>query len=203
MTAIINCELKRLDIVVATLLQQTRLAADGALQEEGYTFYWQSRPEEEPRMHGVGLAVKNSLAPIILPPCSRTERILSPSLSLSLSHLINIDWEGEHPKCLRPNAVLTSGDQRSIILRGPEISDFNARVRADLYTTWPSCLGHFSVGKMNDNRQRLLELFSFLPPFFASPMPSSTPNPSTKFLGGTRIQTLAPNGLSHHHEGCS
>ena len=28
-------------------------------------------------------------------------------------------------------------------------------------TSWPSCLGHFGVGKMNDNGQRLLELCSF------------------------------------------
>ncbi len=59
-TAIMNSELKRLDIDVATL-QETRLAADGVLWEEDYTFYWKGRPEEEPRMHGVGLVVKNSL----------------------------------------------------------------------------------------------------------------------------------------------
>ncbi len=81
-TAIINSELKRLDIDVATL-QETRLAADGVLREEDYTFYWQGRPEEEPRMHGVGLAVKNSLLPLILPPSSGTERILSLILSTS------------------------------------------------------------------------------------------------------------------------
>ena len=40
------------------------------------------------------------------------------------------------------------------------LGDFNARVGAD-NDSWPSCLGHFGVGKMNDNGQRLLELCSF------------------------------------------
>ena len=34
--------------------------------------------------------------------------------------------------------------------------DFNARVGAD-HSSWPTCLGHFRIGNMNENGQHLLE----------------------------------------------
>ena len=37
------------------------------------------------------------------------------------------------------------------------LGDFNARVGAD-HDAWPTCLGHHGMGKMNETRQRLLEL---------------------------------------------
>ena len=40
------------------------------------------------------------------------------------------------------------------------LGDFNARVGVD-HDSWPSCLGQFGVGKMNENGQRLLELCTF------------------------------------------
>ena len=40
------------------------------------------------------------------------------------------------------------------------LGDFNARVGED-QDSWPSCLGQFGVGKMNENGQRLLELCTF------------------------------------------
>ena len=35
------------------------------------------------------------------------------------------------------------------------LGDFNARVGAD-HSSWPTCLGHFGIGKMNENGQCLL-----------------------------------------------
>ena len=65
-TAIINNELARLKIDIAAL-QETRLAADGKLCEKDYTFFWQGKAPEEPRLHGVGFAIKNSLLPMVTP----------------------------------------------------------------------------------------------------------------------------------------
>ena len=40
------------------------------------------------------------------------------------------------------------------------LGDFNALVGAD-HDSWPSCLGHFGIGKINDNGQCLLEFCSY------------------------------------------
>ena len=46
-TAVINDELKRLNIDIATL-QETRLADCGTLKEKDYTFFWQGKRSNEP-----------------------------------------------------------------------------------------------------------------------------------------------------------
>ena len=65
-TAVINDELKRLNVNIATL-QETQLANAGTLKERDYTFFWQGKSSDEPREHGVGFAVKNSLLSMIEP----------------------------------------------------------------------------------------------------------------------------------------
>ena len=37
------------------------------------------------------------------------------------------------------------------------LGDFNARVGAE-HSTWPTCIIHHGVGKINENGERLLEL---------------------------------------------
>ena len=78
-TAIMNNELLRLNVDIATLQEETRLADSGALQEKDYTFYWQGKGPGEHREYGVGFAVRNSLLSMIEPgratPNSTTLRL--------------------------------------------------------------------------------------------------------------------------------
>ena len=59
-TAVINNELKRLNVDIAAL-QETRLADSSTLKEKDFTYYWQGKTSDERREHGVGFAVKKSL----------------------------------------------------------------------------------------------------------------------------------------------
>ena len=75
-TAVINDELKRLNVDIATL-QETRLADSGTLKEKDYTFFWQGQRSNEPRAHGVGFAVRNSLLRMVEPGSGGSERLLT------------------------------------------------------------------------------------------------------------------------------
>ena len=59
-TAIINNELLCLKVDIA-VLQEIRLAGQGSIKENDYTFFWHDKPVYERREHGVGVAVKNTL----------------------------------------------------------------------------------------------------------------------------------------------
>ena len=82
-TAIISRELKSFRIDIAAL-SETRLADEGQLKEEkgGYTFFWKGKPVDEPRIHGVGFAIKNNLInhlhelPVGISECLMTVRLL-------------------------------------------------------------------------------------------------------------------------------
>ena len=164
-TAIINRELKRLNIDIAAL-QETRLPSNGSLREQDYTFYWQGKEPEEPRLHGVGFAVKNSLLSSVEPPSQGTPRILSLRLSTS-SGPANI-------LSVYAPTLCSSAETKDVFYEELEstikeipatehlylLGDFNARVGTD-YESWPRSIGHFGVGKPNENGQRLLELCSY------------------------------------------
>ena len=164
-TAIINNELKRLDVDIATL-QETRLADSGTLKEKDYTFFWQGKSSEQRREHGVGFAVKNSLLNKVKPGSNSSERLMTlhlnttegPATLVSVyAPTLSASSEAKDEFYENLSSTLSNiPSTEQLFLLG----DFNARVGADI-TSWPSCLGHFGVGKMNDNGQRLLELCSF------------------------------------------
>ncbi|CAE1258108.1 unnamed protein product [Acanthosepion pharaonis] len=81
-TTVIDKEHSRLGTDI-TCLQETRLADSGSIRETNYTFFWQGWPQDDPRQHGVGLAVRNSLILAIEPPTGESERILALRLSTS------------------------------------------------------------------------------------------------------------------------
>ncbi|CAH2210179.1 jg581 [Pararge aegeria aegeria] len=61
-TAVIDLELKRLNIAV-TALQETRIPDEGSIRESHYTFFWRGKEESAKREHGVGFAIRNDLLP--------------------------------------------------------------------------------------------------------------------------------------------
>ena len=163
-TAVVDRELKRLGADIAAL-QETRLPDSGTLKESSYTFFWQGRPSGEPRQHGVGFAVRNSLSPAVEHLTLGNARLstwklytstapvylvsaYAPTLSASVDSKDRFYDELE-------NVIRSVPATSSLYLLG----DFNARVGVD-HASWPMCLGHFGVGRQNENGQRLLELCS-------------------------------------------
>ena len=164
-TAIIDRELKRLNVDIAAL-QETRLPCSGSLKEKDYTFFWQGQEPHERRLHGVGFAVRNSLLSTVEAPSSGTPRVLSLRLTTS-SGPANILSVYAPTLCSTAEAKDKFYEElEAKIQQIPAkehlflLGDFNARVGAD-HDSWPRCIGRFGVGKLNDNGQRLLELCSF------------------------------------------
>ena len=121
---------------------------------------------DEPRQHGVGFAVKNTLVAFIEPPSAGTERIISLRLSTH-SGSVNIVSVYIPTLCSTPedkDQFYRALDETISRIPSTEglylLGDFNARVGAD-HISWPTCTGSFGRGNMNDNGQRLLELCCF------------------------------------------
>ncbi|XP_022797664.1 craniofacial development protein 2-like [Stylophora pistillata] len=164
-TAVISRELFRLKVDIAAL-QETRTAGCGSLTEKEYTFFWQGRDEDEPRVHGVGFAVSNKLVQMVEPGSTKSERIMHIKLNTDLgpTNLLSVyaptltsstDAKDTFYSQL-DDAIKHIPNNEVLILLG----DFNARVGND-QGSWPDCLGHFGVGKCNENGQRLLELCTY------------------------------------------
>ena len=81
-TAVIDRELSRLQMDIIAL-QETRLPETGSMRERDFTLFWQGKPSDEVRKHGVGFAVRNKLLGSITPIAEGTERILSLRLQTS------------------------------------------------------------------------------------------------------------------------
>ena len=53
--------------------QETWLQETGSVKERDFTLFWQSKPSDEVREHGVAFAVRNKLLESITPPAEGTE----------------------------------------------------------------------------------------------------------------------------------
>ena len=167
-TALVSLELKRFKIDIAAL-QETRRAGTGQLTEHGggYTFYWQGRPEGQPRMHGVGFAIRNDLIHHLASlPHGVNERIMKLRLSLDRNQYATVicayaptldaDDEVKEVFYSELDEILTSTHRHDkIILLG----DFNARVGRD-QELWKGVIGKEGVGNCNSNGIHLLTLCS-------------------------------------------
>ena len=160
-TAVIDLELSRLRMDIVAL-QETRLSGSGSVRESHFTFFWQGKPSDEIREHGVGFAVRNTLLGSIILPAEGTERILSLQLQSSTGSFSLISAYA--PTLTSPAEAKDKfyDDLSTAVDKIPKqeplfiLGDFNARVGAD-YSSWPTCLGHFGTGRINENGQRLLE----------------------------------------------
>ncbi len=164
-TALIARELSRYDIDIAGL-SETRLSEDGQLTEElyGYTFFWKGRPAGERRDHGVGFAIKTSIAKNLHAlPFGKSERQISLRLPLEGGRFVSVvcayaptmgHSEADILSFYAELKQSLSGIPREdkIVLLG----DFNARVGRD-HGTW-SCLGPEGIGGSNSNGLQLLQL---------------------------------------------
>ena len=164
-TAVINDELKRLNVDISTL-QETWLANAGTLKERDYTFFWQGKSSNEPRENGVGFAVKNSLLSMVEPGSSGSKWLLNLCLNTTEGPVTlisvyttmlsaTLDAKDEFYKNLASTTRSIPSTEQLVLL-----GDFNGREGAD-NDSWPSCLGPFGVGKMNENGQWLLKLCVF------------------------------------------
>ena len=164
-TAVINNELLRLKIDIAAL-QETCLADSGTLKGKDYTFFWQGKGAEHRREHGVGFAVRTTSLKMVEPGDMGCERLLTLhlytsdgpiSLISAYAPTLTSTPEAKDEFYSSLNVVIKNiPNNEQIVLLG----SFNARVGPDR-DSWPSCLGCFGVGKVNDNGQRLLEFCSY------------------------------------------
>jgi len=112
--------------------------------------------------YGVGFPVRNTLLEIE-PGDKGSERLLTlrfhtfegPVILISAFALtLTSTPEAKHDIYTNlTDAIKNIHCSEHLILPG----NFKARVGAD-HNSWPSCLGSFGVGKINENGQRLLEL---------------------------------------------
>ena len=160
-TAIINNELLRLKVDIAAL-QETRLAGQGSIKENDYTFFWHGKSIDERREHGVGFAVKNTLLQSVEVGSDGNERITTlrlhtrkgtATLVSAYAPTLYSDEQVKNNFYEKLNLIVSKLPKRDQLVI---LGDFNARVGSD-HDSWAPCLGHFGIGKMNSNGQRLLE----------------------------------------------
>ncbi|XP_047120608.1 craniofacial development protein 2-like [Schistocerca piceifrons] len=164
--ATIDRELLHLRVDVAAL-QETRLSGEGSLHEDNYTFFWKGREIGERCEHGVGFAVRNSLLSCCKPPKSIFERLTTLRLKTTSGPVTLISAYAPTMKAPPEVKDMFCEDLRKCLenVRGSDklmlLGDFNARV-GNKWNNWTDCIGPYSIGNMNENGQRLLELCTSL-----------------------------------------
>ncbi|XP_069191417.1 craniofacial development protein 2-like [Procambarus clarkii] len=161
-TAVINNKLRRLQTDVVAL-QETRLPATGSIREKEFTSFWQHKPSEKVRKHGVGFAIRNRLLGSIVPPKEGSARTLKLQLhtTAEMISLINAyaptlttSTEAKDEFYNDFGRTLRDVPQQEPVFR---LGDLNARAGSD-HSYWPSSQGQFGFVKMNENGQCLLEV---------------------------------------------
>lgn len=145
-------------------MSETRLADDGSVTESsGYTFFWKGKPQNENRIHGVGLAIRTQLLKQIPDlPTGVNERLMKIRLPISNKRFMTIisayaptltsteDVKEQFYADLDTLLRTTPATDKLILL-----GDFNARVGIDS-DQWRGVIGKHGVGKMNSNGLLLL-----------------------------------------------
>ena len=165
-TALIANELKRYDVDIAAL-SETRFPDEDSITEvgEGYTYFWRGLTKEEPRIHGVGFAVKTKLmARLPEGPTGINERLMTWRIPLKKNRYLTIisayaptlvtDELTKDTFYSALDATLQNiPNADKVVLMG----DFNARVGKN-WQLWDGALGRHGTGNMNSNGLRLLTL---------------------------------------------
>ena len=160
-TAQLNNELGRLNIDVVAL-SETHLLGAGNIKEKDYTIFWNGRLDTQ--REGVGFAIRNTLLPFCSTPVAFSPRLMSLKINTRKGWVnlfsvyaptldADIDLKDEFYSQLETE-ISNVPEQEYLLILG----DFNARVGAD-HERWPMCLGREGVGKMNENGQRVLEMW--------------------------------------------
>lgn len=161
-TALVCKELTRFNIDVAAL-SETRLPEEGNIT--GYTIFWKGKAPEEPRIHGVGFAIRSQLVQQHnLAPTAINERLMTVRIPLTQDrHLTLISvyaptlTSNEEDKAafytqLDHTIQAVPANDKLVVL-----GDFNARVGKD-HRLWEGIIGHHGIGNCNANGQLLLGL---------------------------------------------
>ena len=141
-TAIIDRELSKLKVDIAAL-QETRLPASGSLKEKDTPYSGRDSTPSQETTRILSLRLSTPSGP------ANNFSVYAPTL-YATAEAKDAFYEELEAK------IREIPQKEDLFLLG----DFNARVGSD-HNSWPRCIGHFGVGKLNENGQRLLELCTF------------------------------------------
>ncbi len=129
----------------------------------GYTFFWKGKTADEPRIHGVGIAIKNQLISHLYElPVGISERLMTIRLVLANNLIatvvsaytptLNSEEEVKETfyACLDETLSRIPKEDKIILL-----GDFNARVGRDQHL-WKGTIGKEGIGNINTSGVMLL-----------------------------------------------